>query len=327
MTAWSILSASICALIWAGQAIAVKLSVVDLPPFFVITLRFLLALPLVAALACACGTSLRAARNQWFILAVSGVLVALQFSLFTIGTTYTTSARSIVLINTFPIFTALFCHLFLTHSQTNLRQRIGLGLAIAGVWVIFLHRAAEPGISLLGDILVLLSAASMAAKIVYVRVILQRLDPIQLVFWSTCIGMVICGLISFSSETVPATALTTSALTAVAYQGLLVSGVAVLLWTTLLKYHNPNELNIFRLTSPLLGVLGAWLFMADPLPPNLLLGCALVTAGLLSTTLRSGRAEENDEDVATSPTLFSELEENRPRNFPVSKNMGPDSVA
>ena len=55
ITNWSVLLALTCSTIWAGQAVAVKLSLVDMPPNFVMGLRFLLAVPVLALAAVVLG--------------------------------------------------------------------------------------------------------------------------------------------------------------------------------------------------------------------------------------------------------------------------------
>lgn len=277
-----------CAVIWGGQSVAVKLSVMEWPPFAVMAARFLLASLTLGVLAVWSGRPLRIDRSQVRLILGNVALLVVQIALFTIGTGRTTSARSVVLVNTFPFFAALACH-FLTHDALIRRsQFLGLLLAFSGLIAVFSHQIFESAThTTAGDLLVLAAAAVIGLKIAYVRRIVARVQPIPLLFWSTVAAGIICITVTVPLETHPWQRLTPTTTVALCYQGCLGSAVAAVLWTVLLERNSPNTVTVFRLTSPPLGVFFSWLILSEQPSPGLLAGCVLIVVGILCVNHRA----------------------------------------
>ena len=148
-----------CATLRGGQSVAVRLSVEDIPPLTVIFLRLLLATVTLAIIAILGRQPLRVNRRQALFLFGNSLFLATTLGLFTLGTSLTSSVRSIVLINTFPLFAAITCHWFLPGFGLTRQTIIGLSVAVAGVSIVFLDQlfigsATDPS-NWRGDLLVL----------------------------------------------------------------------------------------------------------------------------------------------------------------------------
>lgn len=276
-----------CTAVWGGQAIAAKVSVEGIPAIVVLGLRLALALPILLIAAYGGHWRLRLRRRQWLLVAGNTLLVLLQIGLFLVGTGMTSSARSIVIVNTFPLFAALAARLLTNDARLQRREAGGLLIAFIGLQVVLLPRLGaslwhqeDIASSLIGDGLVLLSAALIGFKIAYLRRILAELNPLQSVFWSSLLGAIVCGIGSVTFYNVQEIPFSLPAVAAIGYQGLLVSGIAVLIWTYLLSQHPINKLTVFRLLTPPIGIFFSWLILSDELSAGLLSGAALIAIGI-----------------------------------------------
>ena len=283
-----------CTLIWGGQAIAAKVSVDTIPAVIVLALRFLLALPILFLAAYLGRWPLRIHAGQARLVAGNSLLVFLQTGLFLVGTGLTSSARSIVIINTFPFFAALAGRLLTNDSALRPRQWLGMILSVVGLQIVLLPRLSHgTQASLVGDVLVLLAAALMGFKIAYVRRILSDLNAMQSVFWSTLLGAIACSVAVVCFYDVRSIEFSGSAIAAILYQGFLVSGIAVLIWTYLLSRHPINHLTVFRLASPPIGIFLSWILMSESLTVTLIAGTALITYGIYQVTSTAAQVKES----------------------------------
>ena len=71
--------ASLCALIWAGQSVAIKVALTGLPPLTSIAARFAIALPIIYLVARLQGVSLAPERAEWRMLVANAYLHPFPF--------------------------------------------------------------------------------------------------------------------------------------------------------------------------------------------------------------------------------------------------------
>jgi len=274
-----------CSLLWAGQSVAVKIAVNEMPPFLVMGLRFLLALITISLVAFVLRIPLRVERRWLPWLLGHAVLLCIQTTLYTLGTDATQSVNSIVIINSFPFFTAIICHYCLPDFPFTWRAISGLVLAFTGLLVVFAPGLIENGLgNRWGDWLVLSAAVMMGVKITYVKSLLRHVSPIPVVFWTAVCAAPMLLLTSYALGEFASVEWHAQAITAIAYQGMAVSAVAVLMWTTLLSWHAPNDVTVFRMATPLLGMALGWLILKEPVSGSLIVGAVLIALGVYRVT-------------------------------------------
>ena len=83
ITLGAALTAILCAVIWAGQSIAVKVALVDFPVNTMMALRFILPVPLFFAVARFKGISLTPKGMEWKAMAVNATRLCTTIALFT----------------------------------------------------------------------------------------------------------------------------------------------------------------------------------------------------------------------------------------------------
>lgn len=289
----SILLLLVCVILWAGQAVAAKVATNHLPPFQIMSLRFMMPIVCLGIISRWQGASLAVPPRMLPSILVNGSFLCLQISLFTIGTSLTSSAHSVVLIHSFPFFAALACHLFLPGLTLRPQFLAGFLIAFLGL-VVVMSDSGEllADSNWLGDLLVVGAAATMGAKIALVKSMLARTTPRVMVFWECVTALPPVLILSLLRENIDVGEyMNLSVVIALLYQGVAVSTIAFLAWTRLLKMHDPGQLLVYRLLTPIVGVFLGWLLLGDQLTLLLGIGTALVISGVFFVSqqpLRSG---------------------------------------
>ena len=281
LTITAVLGTLVCSILWGGQSVAVKIALVDFSPFLMMTGRTALACVFAFLWAKAAKHRLWLPLPELGLILANCLLLYTQIALFSVGTSMTESVRSIVLMCSFPVFTALVCLLVVPGTSLSLRHLTGLAAAILGIVVVFAEHFGGWNLSVWrGDLLVLAAAAVMGTQVVFFKSILKRLHPSQTVFWGSLLACPTYFSLSLLFETPVDGFPAVASLLAVAYQGIVVSGAAVMLWGYLLARHAANDLNVIRLSSPLFGMLAGWSILNEDLSSSLLLGALLIGLGI-----------------------------------------------
>src|SRR5215470_12344215 len=109
----------------------------------------------------------RIAPRDWPLVALSGVLLAIHFGSWIASLSFTSTAASVALVCTNPMFAALFGRLL--GDRVAPRELAGMAIAGAGCAVLARGDWVAGGDALAGDGLALLGAASVAAYLVIGR--------------------------------------------------------------------------------------------------------------------------------------------------------------
>ena len=285
---WSAASlALLTAALWGGTSVAVRYASETLPPLAISGLRFSLAIPFMVAWMAAGGESLRLVRSQFGSCLIAGVLLFLQIGTFTAGVAYSNAMHASLLINLYPCFAYLIDVWLLSNSRASLRTTIGMAAALCGaVFVVFAQEAAAEPPSLAGDALLLLSAAIMGVKVVFVKRAVRTVSPGSLMLWHNVVGTLLFAVSSWAFETVAWSDFTTAAVLSLLYQGLAVAGLCYAIQAHLLRRHSATQISAFAFATPLFGVLLAVLLRGESLTLQTLLASAAIAAGvyLISTS-------------------------------------------
>lgn len=291
LAGWSIFAALLCCALWGGNSVAVKIAAHEMPPVWMAALRFGMATAGMALWARWRGVPLAIDRAVAAALALSGLLLFAQIASFNVGTVWSTSIHSVVLVNVFPLTTALIAHYWLPHFPLSRRKLLGLVLAFGGVAVMFGDQLVLPGRDQLwGDLILLASATVLGFKLTLVKTLMDRVSPLQVVFWDGVLATPLFLLTSLAVEGPQGLGYSAAATAAVVYQGCAVSGVAFLLFAVLLARHSPNDLSSYSFTTPLFGMVFGAAMLGEVLTPLLAAGGLLIAVGiyLVNTQPRRG---------------------------------------
>lgn len=275
-------------LLWGGNVVSIKLGAGEISPLTMATLRFLIGGSVILLYAAFRKIGLGLARKEIFLHLMNGLLFAVQIALFYLGTFRTSASHASVLINTHLFFVAVLAHFFILHDRLSVRKISGLALAFLGAVVLFRDRPerAMDTVSLLGNSFVLVSAFVLAVKIVYIKRLIERIDPVKVVFWEMAIGVPLLGFIAFFfGETLPDRA-SAQLMGAMLYQGIVVGAFCFVASTVLLKRYAASSIASFSVLVPFFGVTLSHLFLGDPLTPHLTIGGGMIILGIGIVNIR-----------------------------------------
>ena len=286
------LLAGLVALIWGLNFPAIHWSLEQFPPFFLVALRFaLLAVPTVLLVP-------RPGVPWRWVLGYGAGFGVLQFLFLYLAMDSGMPAglASLVLQSSAPFTVVLGAALL--RERLNGRQVAGVGLAVAGLAGIAVHRAdLGAGAMLLPVVLTLCGGLGWALGNLCSRQA-RAPQPLRLTLWMTVAPPLPMLAVSLLVEgpTRISTSLTTLgsgrgalALAGLAFTVLIATVVGSGIWTTLMSRHPSSTVAPFSMLVPVVGLLASWLLFHERLYA-VELGCgALVVAGVLLSTTRPGR--------------------------------------
>jgi len=276
--------------LWGGNPVAIKVGLLDAPPFWLGSMRFVLGGLAVLVWAWWTGAlrGFRIERHEWRPLAFLGLLFTVQIACLNLGTQWTTASHSAVLINAYAVHTVVLAHFMVPGDRLTPGKLGGVLLAYAGIVVLFAREFRGVGVTLLGDVTVSISALLLGERVIYLVRAVQRIDQTKLLLAQALIGSAALAAVSLWLEGGIPYRWTTSLTLALLYQGLVVAGFNFTASLWLLKHYRPSALAGFFLTSPIFGVLLSGPFTGEPLTATLLLASLLVAAGIGLTSRPQG---------------------------------------
>ena len=125
---------ALCTVIWGGTYIAIKFGLEGMDPFPLVAVRFLLAALLMLPFLLSPGRAWAASVPMGLWL---GFLLFIGIGFQTIGLVYTTAAKSGFITGMFVVITP-FLHWLLNRRRPRLVNYIGIGLVLAGLYLLTL---------------------------------------------------------------------------------------------------------------------------------------------------------------------------------------------
>lgn len=280
------LKLALTAVFWGGTFVAGRLLAGQMGPFAAGFLRFALATACLLALARSReGWLPRLDRREWpgvLLLGATGVFA--YNALFFTGLATVTAGRAAVIVAANPIVIALGAALFFGERLTR-RKAAGVILSVTGaVWVIgrgaplaLLAQGLAPG-----DAAILGCVASWATYTLLGKKVMARISPLAAVTWSSLAGALML-LPAALAEGLAPLSYPVSAWAALAYLGVFGTVLGFTWFYEGIRAVGPSRAGVFINLVPVSAVAIAWLLLAEPADPSLLLGGGLVLAGVWLT--------------------------------------------
>lgn len=187
----------------------------------------------------------------------------LQYIFFYIGLSYTTGIRSSIINGTGAFFSILLAHFIYKNDRLNMHKIVGCIIGFIGVIIVNLNGQDffDSSFSVYGEGFVLLAAFILSASSIYGKKITQNQDASIITGYQLFIGGLILLLLGYilggnlSGFTFKSTSL-------LIYMALL-SSVAFVVWTELLKYNKVGIISIFNFLVPVFGSLLSAVFLGE----------------------------------------------------------------
>ncbi|MFB6117468.1 DMT family transporter [Halosegnis sp.] len=262
--------------------VAIKTGLATLPPLLFAAYRFdLAAILLVGYAALRHDTWRPQTRTDWLAIVVGAVaLVALNNGLLFLGQQTTTPAAASVMYGLNPILAPVFAAALLG-QRLAVRGYLGVLLGLVGVVVIVQPSPATlTSGSVIGQLLVLGAAASVAAGSVLLRRIDAPLASVPTTAWAMAGGAALlhaASLVVGEGIVVPSS---TPALVAVGSLAVPSTAAAYPIYFGLIKRIGPVRTNLVAYLVPVVAALTGWLLLAEPVTLATVAGFLIVLAGV-----------------------------------------------
>lgn len=277
---------------WSAAFIAGKFGLQSAPPLLLLSLRFLLAGPILLAAAWLVGGVPRWDRRTLVLACLLGLLnQALYLGLSFSGLQTVTAGLVVVIASTTPLLTNLLARVLLGERLTGLKV-LGLALGFGGVLFIMRHRIGLGSDDPSGMVLVVLATLSFSlGTILFTRLPvgtgLLAVNGVQHIAGGLALLPVALVLEDPADVQVDL-----RLVLALGYLVLVASVGAGLLWLHLIRIASAGVASSFHFLNPALGVLFGWLLLGEPVSGWDLLGAVPVALGILLVTRSAGGAPE-----------------------------------
>ncbi len=270
-------------LLWAFNIIAIKESVLAMPPLLTVALRYVVVLLV-------CATSLTIVQGRMRLVLLTGLVTgAVQFGLGAYSYHVATNLSALAIAGQLGVPLSLILAILIDGERIAWKRTVGILLAIAGVTLLVFDPAIAD--ERLGIFLTFGASICWAAGNLMFRR-LTGVPVLTLYGWQAVVSLPVLLLASHVVEPggialLPAVPL--AAFGWIVYSAIAASliGHAGMAW--LLQRYPVTLITPFTLPTPLLAVMFATWFYGTPVTPVMWVGGALTLAGVAIITLRTAR--------------------------------------
>lgn len=269
-------------LVWGVQQVTIKLASAGISPVLQAGLRSIGASVLVWAWAMSRGVRLGEADGTLRPGLLAGVLFAFEFALIFWALDFTTASRGVIFLYTAPFFVALGALWLLPNEPMRRAQWAGMGLAFAGIVVLFGENLLLPsGQAWIGDLMMLAAAVLWGATTLTVKSsALARAAPEKMLLYQLGVSALVLPLLALGFGERGIHAPTALVWASLAFQTVVVASASYLAWFWLIRHYPATRLSSFSFLTPVFGVLAGALLLGEPLTPAVFIALALVGAGI-----------------------------------------------
>lgn len=283
-----------CCAIWGLGQVAIKLTLVEIPPLLQSAARSAGAAVLLLAWMRWRGLPLLPEWVTWRGGLLAGALFAAEFACMFSGLQFTSASRMIVFLYTAPFVVALGMPFISRSERLTAWQVFGLACAFGGVvWAFaegFSSASAGPR-QWLGDALGIAAAVLWGATTLVLRgSALARASAEMSLLYQLAVSAVLLGLAGvWAGEHWPA-APQTSAWALLAFQTVVITFVTYLIWFWLVRHYPATQISVFTLLTPIFGLIAGVGLLGEPLTARLVVALLAVCGGIWLVSTRGRRA-------------------------------------
>jgi O-acetylserine/cysteine efflux transporter len=269
--------------LWAFNIVAIKESVLAMPPLLAVALRYVVVLLV-------CASSLRIVEGRMPLVLLTGLVTgALQFGLGGYSYQVATNLSALAIAGQLGVPLSLILAILIDGERIAWKRTVGILLAILGVTLlVFDPRIIDERLGIL-----LTFGASLcwaAGNLMFKR--LSGIPILTLYGWQALVSLPVLFAASALFEPGGIAALPEVPLSAfgwILYSAIAASLVGHAGMSWLVQRYPVTLITPFTLPTPLLAVLFATLVYGTPVTPMMWLGGALTLAGVAIITLRTAR--------------------------------------
>jgi drug/metabolite transporter (DMT)-like permease len=280
-------------IIWGSTWLGIKIGLEFLPSFLFAGLRFATATTALIFLAKILHARMPRDRASWILMLFLGIFqITLPYGLVFWGEEYVSSGLSAVLFATLPFFVAIFAHVLTREKLTGIKVG-GIILSFCGLIAIFWKdlvgfQNLATQYSVLGSLAIVGSAASGGLANVVAKRHAEGIDPVANVLVQHSIGATALLSLGLVTESRALINFTSAAIVAVLYLGVVGSALGFIGLYWLLKRASATNTSMVTFVNPIVALLLGWVVLQEVPEPNIIIGAALILAGVYTTLRPTG---------------------------------------
>lgn len=263
------------AAIWGGTFVITKLSLLELPPFTFLSIRFLLASILFLLIFF---RKIQFPKKDELIGGIIlGILLFSGFASQTLGLVYTTASKSALITGT-NLLIIPFAQYLIIKKKVGLENWISVIVVLMGLYL--LTRPESAGINF-GDFLTLICAFSWAFYIIYLDIASKKYQLHTLVITQFLLVSVLSFTLSIIFEKLPSLHFSVISITGILYTAILATLIATFLGNKYQKETTPIRAGIIFMFEQPSAVFLAIIFLNESFGLIQILGGVLMLLGIL----------------------------------------------
>lgn len=270
--------------LFGGAFPAIKAGVSHVPPLLFAAVRYYLSGALLLLFALATGRDwLPETRNDRLAIVSGGVLFIGGTGLNFVGMQFTTSGVSATIFAMVPVLTVVASWILLPAERASRWSVLGVVVGFGGVaLVVNMGLELDTPLALLGNLLVLAAAGSVAFGTVLVRRSRPTISVIPLTAWAMLVGGTIQLLFSFAiGESVFAVEPAIEAVVALLYLAVFAGAIAFVIYFELINQIGPLQTNVMSYLTPIVAMVVGRVLLEEPIPRTAVAGLVVILVGFL----------------------------------------------
>jgi drug/metabolite transporter (DMT)-like permease len=276
--------------IWGSSYLFIKLAVDDFGTFTLVALRLTVGALLIWTVVRLAGQKLPRERRIYGHLLVMAIInITIPFLLITWAEQSVESSLAAILTSPVPLIAIVLSAFFLHDEPLRVNGLVGLVVGFVGVVIVTSRGLTAEGSSLAGEIALLGAALSYACGAVYARRNVRGLAPMIPAAFQVTFAAIITGVCALLFEHPWTARPDAQAVFSILWLGILGSGVAYLFVFRLFSHWGATRTTLVAYLLPVVGIVLGYLVLAEPIDGRILVGTALVIAGVGLVNSRFGK--------------------------------------
>ncbi len=275
---------------WGSSYLFIKLAVNDFGTFTLVALRLTVGSILLWSVVRIAKQPLPRERRIYGHLLVMAIInITIPFLLITWAEQSVESSLAAILTSPVPLFAIVLSALFLHDEPMRVNGLAGLIVGFIGVIIITSRGLTGAGSSISGELALLGATISYAAGAVYARRNVRGLAPMIPAAFQVGFAALITGVAALLFEHPWTARPDLQGVFAILWLGILGSGFAYLFVFRLFAHWGATRTTLVAYLIPVVGITLGYLFLREPIDGRILIGTALVIAGVGLVNSHYGR--------------------------------------
>lgn len=268
------------AVLWGTSFPVIRMGLQYISPILFLFLRFSLATMILLIVLFAKGVR-PGLRDIGGLVGLTGVLNAVAYALQFVGQKFTYATNAALMINTSPIFTAIFAHFLLEEKLTKPRAG-AIILTFLGASIVILGSSSALKLRVIGDIICMAAGAIWGLYVAEAKRLREKgIDELELLFIWFLFVAILGGVASPLEK--PRILLNIQAIFAVVYTAIMCTVLPFLLWYKALRSLEASSSSNYFMLEIVVSALAEAIFLGLDINMLMVLGAILIVVGVYLT--------------------------------------------